>query len=54
MVCFSGLTPKVKSLPASNRNEMNTIEQHFENKPESILLIYDKLLSELRRFGRVF
>lgn len=32
---------------------MNTIEQHFENKSERILLIYDKLLSELRKFGRV-
>lgn len=32
---------------------MITIEQHFENKPESILLIYDKLLFELRKFGTV-
>ncbi len=32
---------------------MNTVEQHFENKQESILLIYDKLLSELRKFGSV-
>ena len=32
---------------------MITIEQHFKNKPENILLIYDKLLSELRKFGTV-
>lgn len=32
---------------------MNTVEQHFENKPENIVLIYDKLLSELRNFGNV-
>jgi len=32
---------------------MITINQHFDNKPEDILLIYDKLLSELRKFGNV-
>jgi len=32
---------------------MISIEQHFKNKPENILLIYDKLLSELRKFGNV-
>jgi len=32
---------------------MNTVEQHFENKPEKILLIYDKLLTELNQFGTV-
>ena len=32
---------------------MNTVEQHFENKPKKILLIYDKLLAELNKFGTV-
>ncbi len=32
---------------------MKTVEQHFENKPENILLIYDKLFKELRKFGKV-
>ncbi len=32
---------------------MKTVDQHFENKPENIFLIYDKLLSELKKFGNV-
>ena len=32
---------------------MNTVEQHFENKPDKILLIYDKLLTELKKIGTV-
>jgi len=32
---------------------MNTVEQHFENKPENIFLIYDRLMTELRKFGEV-
>ncbi len=32
---------------------MTTIEQHFENKSENILQIYNKLLAELRKFGEV-
>ena len=32
---------------------MKTIEQHFENKPKNILLIYNKLLNELRKFGNI-
>ncbi len=32
---------------------MNTVEQHFKNKSEIVLLIYDKLLAELRKLGEV-
>ena len=32
---------------------MNTIEQHFKNKPEKIQLIYNQLLTELNKFGTV-
>ena len=31
---------------------MNTVKQHFENKPANILFIYEKLLEELRKFGK--
>lgn len=32
---------------------MNTVEQHFKNKSEKILLIYDKLMTELKKIGQV-
>ena len=32
---------------------MKTVDQHFENKPETIREIYLKLLNELARFGPV-
>ena len=32
---------------------MKTVKQHFENKPDIILDIYDKLLLESRKFGSV-
>ncbi len=36
-----------------DKKGVKTVKQHFENKPKSILLIYEKLLRELRKFGEV-
>ncbi len=32
---------------------MNRVKQHFENKPANILFIYEKLLEELQKFGKI-